>query len=1462
MVCWGSDSNGQAAPPAVGSPWRSVAAGANATCGVLEDASLHCWGAFSSGAATIPAPFAPVLVEQPPLQWLSITFGGGGVCVLGLTHTYDNMMACWGMEGWQSWVYPGQEPPSWAAWIKDENTTAIALNSDALCHLSVYGGALTCLLLGNTGFTMEIDTQVGNFGLTSIDKGGGVACYAKLDHSIACSNYVYPILQSPFSGDPVATVAITDGMRCALLVNGRGRCFGDALISTNAPYVEAFVQPTPSPSPTSSPSTSPSPSSSSSPTPSLSPSSSPSPSHSPSPSVTPSISISPTQSPTPSPSSTPLMSDRQLYGFNGHNYVWPASGSRSLPWECFNATTDLIYEKIEAIGHCPSLGNYAGAKFEIHVYNLLPPSITAITAQTLNSTEVASLSEVALPVAGGEILTLHGTFLPPSLQEDGFGVKFIELSVAVGTCNFQLLQLNATETSISLPLPAIKHTCWQRPNVTAFYADISVTQKLFLLDGSAGNSSLQCSTAQCGPASFIQPLYIYQACTAFRSGPTCLDEAYASECGYLSDIGCEACPPNAVCPGGHRIWPMPGYWNAHDGDTRVVQCKPPAMLRCPGRRSGPGGSNCGPGFAGAIEGCGACAEDYYEEDGICLQCDQDNGFLAILPLAMVVVFSLATFSVIWLLVHTLFKRHGIPATRPRMLKIAFDFVTWFLVLAQLVVQVGRTSTPGMPQWVRSIIDELSILQLDFGRPVHLECINEVSLTKEYLPLIAGVVLYSLWWVGMGISRFERRFKASNTRWMHKIPMAVIWLRYVALNALFILYSLMMTTVFSVLKCEARTTTGGGQVDVWKSHPTIACHSSDHLPLVILSWLVLFTMALTLPVTLWYIHLRRITPLLRQTGIPIPRLAPPKKRGRNTTSDDASSSSEAEDSDPEDGESGPEEEKRRAYELPLYTGCCCKRPFPAYLPYGCVMTRSLHAEIRKQRAWVPLYGAGQPWFKPLYLILIFLMMLFDNILDEPGYAPQIFRRLIPFGLVLCFTYIVFWGRPDHEWGTWRRWPRFVVFITVSCLCLLQLVLYLDSVAASQPGNTGGSGGHKLSSFTEGLLWGVLLTIAGLPIVVVLAFALWLRKMLIEARAQANAQDEISLNPSERQTRQFAWAELGFLCTSPPQSSSPSPVASKEQEPPVLEPAVQPLQKGDSASVNTNPLHVVTLLDPSPHSAPTSLSAAETPTVSAKRRATLLAVFNFNNATLNPLSRRAQREAAASGATAGKCNLWDQSDQKDHAVDQEAKEGNDLLLEDGKAKHQEGSVAAECDDDDDDDDDELHWSDGDTENTTHEPETPTEEFKDEGLRSTQLEEDFSWNLEEKEPSSSNCEEHGSEDSKVVHEFIADAAAAAAESENNDDADNSTTEGAEKFASQFLAAGKAKQHRMLMQSQSNIHHRRKSVATLMRTLIKQKGPSKAADYIQALSTLSPVEIERQTVKTYSRKVEAVKDEDERHS
>jgi hypothetical protein len=99
---------------------------------------------------------------------------------------------------------------------------------------------------------------------------------------------------------------------------------------------------------------------------------------------------------------------------------------------------------------------------------------------------------------------------------------------------------------------------------------------------------------------------------------------------------CRPCPTGAVCPGGNRVWPSPGFWNPGEDAGYVIRCNPES--RCLGGDT----SACSPGHMGDL--CGECAPGFIRApSGVCNLCLDTTSRLIYL-IGDVVVWGLVAFT--------------------------------------------------------------------------------------------------------------------------------------------------------------------------------------------------------------------------------------------------------------------------------------------------------------------------------------------------------------------------------------------------------------------------------------------------------------------------------------------------------------------------------------------------------------------------------------------------------------------------------------------------------------------------------------------------------------------------------------------------------------------------------------------------------------------------------------------------
>ena len=83
----------------------------------------------------------------------------------------------------------------------------------------------------------------------------------------------------------------------------------------------------------------------------------------------------------------------------------------------------------------------------------------------------------------------------------------------------------------------------------------------------------------------------------------------------------------ALCPGGFRAWPLPGYWSGDQTSPDISVCTPPSpKARCVGWDIERSRTSCGAVYRPGSYLCESCAEGAYAtDDGGCVLCPLDLG---------------------------------------------------------------------------------------------------------------------------------------------------------------------------------------------------------------------------------------------------------------------------------------------------------------------------------------------------------------------------------------------------------------------------------------------------------------------------------------------------------------------------------------------------------------------------------------------------------------------------------------------------------------------------------------------------------------------------------------------------------------------------------------------------------------------------------------------------------------------
>ena len=104
-----------------------------------------------------------------------------------------------------------------------------------------------------------------------------------------------------------------------------------------------------------------------------------------------------------------------------------------------------------------------------------------------------------------------------------------------------------------------------------------------------------------------------------------------SDSPYLQNKSvCDVCDPNAVCPGGDKLIPKPGYWRIDENSSKIIACT--TADQCPDQTVVAVNNSlefvCGESYYGHI--CANCQQGFYENgNGLCQKCENLTFYYAI-----------------------------------------------------------------------------------------------------------------------------------------------------------------------------------------------------------------------------------------------------------------------------------------------------------------------------------------------------------------------------------------------------------------------------------------------------------------------------------------------------------------------------------------------------------------------------------------------------------------------------------------------------------------------------------------------------------------------------------------------------------------------------------------------------------------------------------------------------------------
>ena len=226
------------------------------------------------------------------------------------------------------------------------------------------------------------------------------------------------------------------------------------------------------------------------------------------------------------------------------------------------------------------------------------------------------------------------------------------------------------------------------------------------------------------PAEGSAVVYVLQ-CQGYDTGPRCMDPETAGACAFGAGDECRSCPENAVCPGGFRAWPAPGYWTSDATTGVIVQCPYPSKARCRGWSEGVESILCGPGYDDSSPLCGTCAPGHYSLDGRCLQCPTADDTSSTLRseeiLYLIIGVTLGMVATLAVIFTVGFQASSLPVSRLLGVRTALSFLFWMIMTWQVFLQLTRVSVAGLPPLLRTMFSLFQALETDITSLFPYEC---------------------------------------------------------------------------------------------------------------------------------------------------------------------------------------------------------------------------------------------------------------------------------------------------------------------------------------------------------------------------------------------------------------------------------------------------------------------------------------------------------------------------------------------------------------------------------------------------------------------------------------------------------------------------------------------------------------------------------------------------------------------
>lgn len=535
-------------------------------------------------------------------------------------------------------------------------------------------------------------------------------------------------------------------------------------------------------------------------------------------------------------------------------------------------------------------------------------------------------------------------------------------------------------------------------------------------------------------------------------------------------------------------------------------------------------SQCGDGYDPSFQSCDACLQGFYERDGQCFKCKSIGAYLVPLLIftggalgVLGFVFIFLTLSVVLLLRRSALLPRS--AVKTMGFRIAQDFLIMLIVLVQLLVQVSRTSSPGLPSWLRGAISVLQLWQFDVSGLFPPECDDGGGLREPIILGIwsaMGVLTIGLLPVyrmkrtegtgkgGKGVAGGQRSGEKTEGRATRCGSSLGTFTFRLVLSFFIILFPLGVQTSVAAVHCIRQPVDdeSGKSRLVRTLSRREECFSSSHSLLFTLGVVALLLNACILPILLLRVG------YAQGRAVTMPSSTSAAVRASSTGQDSSGLKSrhqaakhrrkrKSQSQSPSKGESSETRVSKAGH-----TSHCCKRSEAAS---GEAIGRrwNLPEEtysklLATQGVWTNYYRFGQPWLRPwvfLQQLLLSVASVSSNVSDPLTRGFCIMSSAVVIGV---FAFPTFYCRPDHRWAQWKRLPRLWLAECMVLMCFVQLSLLIDDAgrtgtASAVEGSQDMEGGNWVSSASTALIWCLVISTVFYVPLLFTAFYLWLCRL---------------------------------------------------------------------------------------------------------------------------------------------------------------------------------------------------------------------------------------------------------------------------------------------------------------------------------------------------------------------------------